>query len=168
MIKVEPKEVIIHKIKLLDFAEERLCLDIECSAGTYIRSLAHDLGQRLGCRAYLSSLIRVRSGGFYLEDALRLEEIEVLVGKNELGKKILPINQILNILPSLTVTSSRLIALSLGTKGKEEYFSSSIPSSVKKGYYRLISQQGKLLAIAKAIEDIERGKIFLRPEIAFF
>jgi tRNA U55 pseudouridine synthase TruB len=53
-----------------------LTLEIECSSGTYIRSLAHDLGQRLGCPAHLAELVRLRSGDFSIKEAVGLTEIE--------------------------------------------------------------------------------------------
>ncbi|MBM2827309.1 MAG: tRNA pseudouridine(55) synthase TruB, partial [Dehalococcoidia bacterium] len=53
-----------------------LTLEVECSPGTYIRSIAHDLGQVLGCGAHLKSLVRLRDGPFILEESVTLEEME--------------------------------------------------------------------------------------------
>ncbi|MDR3542410.1 MAG: tRNA pseudouridine(55) synthase TruB [Desulfosporosinus sp.] len=74
-----PREVSIYQLKLEKWYEEefpRAILNIECSKGTYIRTLCHDLGQALGCGAHMSNLLRVRSGPFKIQDSWTLEEIE--------------------------------------------------------------------------------------------
>lgn len=71
---LEPRRVTFHSLRILDWAPPNLLLDIECSKGTYIRSLARDLGERLGTGAYLASLVRTRSGPFDLGCALTLEQ----------------------------------------------------------------------------------------------
>lgn len=167
MVKAESKEIIIYNIKLLYFSADRLCLSIECSAGTYIRSLAHDLGQKLGCGAYLSSLIRVMSGSFHLDDALSLEEIELLLWKNELNRKIVPLSLVLNNLPSLTLPTSCSPYLFQKVKGGGKFLQFPCSSSAKEGYYRILGQQGDLLAIAKSVETIKDGNLCLKPEIIF-
>lgn len=75
-INKEPREVTIHELELgsvdllTDKAQPSMELRIRCSKGTYIRSLAHDIGTALGCGAYLSELRRIRSGCFSVEDSL--------------------------------------------------------------------------------------------------
>jgi tRNA pseudouridine55 synthase len=64
-----PRPVTIHRLDLLSWQSPDLALSIACSAGTYIRSLAHDLGQALGCGGHLAALTRTAAGGFTLEDA---------------------------------------------------------------------------------------------------
>ncbi len=71
----KPRLLEIHRMEMLDWAPPHLSLEIECSKGTYIRSLAHDLGEKLGCGAYLEALVRLASGRFTLEDALSLAEV---------------------------------------------------------------------------------------------
>ncbi len=77
-IERTPREVSIYKLKLEKWYEEefpRAILNIECSKGTYIRTLSHDLGQALGCGAHMSNLLRVRSGPFKIQESWPLEEI---------------------------------------------------------------------------------------------
>jgi tRNA pseudouridine55 synthase len=75
-IEVERKRVRVSiTTTLLSYTYPYVSLHIQGSKGTYIRSIAHDLGERLGCYAHVSSLRRVRSGPFYLEQALPLEEL---------------------------------------------------------------------------------------------
>lgn len=74
-VQPDPREVEISRLELVAWEPPRLALEVTCSAGTYIRSLAHDLGQALGCGAHLAELVRLRTGRFRLEDAVPLEAI---------------------------------------------------------------------------------------------
>ena len=73
-VKRKPRLVEIYDIELIEWSSPLLTIEVECSKGTYIRSLAHDLGEKLGCGAHLRELVRLASGRFTLEDALTLEE----------------------------------------------------------------------------------------------
>jgi tRNA pseudouridine55 synthase len=68
-VEREPRRVVIRRLELLDFEPPLLHIEVECGRGAYIRTLAHDLGERLGCGAHLDSLLRTRIGPFRLEDA---------------------------------------------------------------------------------------------------
>ena len=76
-VAVEPAErnITVYGIDLLDWEPPVLTIDVRCSKGTYIRSIAHDLGQMLGCGGHLSALVRLASGHFRLEDAVTLPEL---------------------------------------------------------------------------------------------
>jgi tRNA pseudouridine55 synthase len=75
-VVLEPRAVYIHQFDLLAYQEGVLHFRVVCSTGTYIRSLAHDLGQALGCGAYLSELRRVRIGEFLVQDAQTLQTFQ--------------------------------------------------------------------------------------------
>ena len=72
---LKPQEIEIYDIKLLATGHELFALEIHCSSGTYIRSLAHDIGQKLGCGAYIEELTRVAIGNFTLEESTALQDI---------------------------------------------------------------------------------------------
>lgn len=76
-VEIKPRNVEIYSIKPISIFHEpgRILIDVHCSKGTYIRSLCRDIGDRLGCRAVMSELIRVRSGSFKLADAVTFEDI---------------------------------------------------------------------------------------------
>jgi tRNA pseudouridine55 synthase len=74
-ISKPPRQITIEAIKILGFEEERVALEIFCSPGTYIRTLCNDIGDRLGCGAYLEELQRVQSGPFILSQSHSLEEV---------------------------------------------------------------------------------------------
>ncbi|MGA9350566.1 MAG: tRNA pseudouridine(55) synthase TruB [Anaerolineae bacterium] len=74
-VEREPRSVEIYNIELLNWMSPLLTIRVECSPGTYIRALARDLGQKLGCGAHLRSLTRLASGHFSLENAVSLDEL---------------------------------------------------------------------------------------------
>jgi tRNA pseudouridine55 synthase len=74
-VKLEPRLITIYEIKLLRFELPEVEIEIKCSTGTYVRSLAHDIGQALGCGAYLSSLRRTAIGEFTVSNAILPEII---------------------------------------------------------------------------------------------
>ncbi|OGI00159.1 MAG: tRNA pseudouridine(55) synthase TruB [Candidatus Melainabacteria bacterium GWF2_37_15] len=73
---IPQRRVTINDIKLISIENSTVVVDIDCSGGTYIRSIAHDLGEKLGYGACLENLIRTRSGKFRIEDSFTLQEIE--------------------------------------------------------------------------------------------
>ena len=76
-VTVEPRRIQIDELRLVAWNSPDLTLDVACGKGTYIRSLAYDLGERLGPGAHLAALTRTRSGPFTLAESLTLEELEV-------------------------------------------------------------------------------------------
>ncbi|MCL4534152.1 MAG: tRNA pseudouridine(55) synthase TruB [Bacteroidetes bacterium] len=81
-VEAPPRRVRVYEARLVAFHSPLVRVEFRCSAGTYIRSLAHDLGQRLGCGAHLSHLVRVASGRFSIEEAV---DVPVLVDALEGG-----------------------------------------------------------------------------------
>ncbi len=84
-VKMEPRKITIHEFEIININLPIVSFKVVCTTGTYIRSLAHDFGQALGCGAYLSSLCRTRIGEFRLEDAMSIAEFGESV--NETNKK---------------------------------------------------------------------------------
>lgn len=74
-ISLEKRKVNISEISLIDYAKDNILLKITCSSGTYVRSIAHDIGKRLGCGASLWNLRRIKIGDFDVKDSLVLERI---------------------------------------------------------------------------------------------
>ncbi|MEI8128936.1 MAG: tRNA pseudouridine(55) synthase TruB [bacterium] len=94
-VKIEPRKVFIEKIELKDFDEvnQKAQVLIKCSKGTYIRSIAHDLGQNLKVGAYLSQLIRTQAGKFFIDKAIVLDEIKTI---EDVQKNLINPPQMLN------------------------------------------------------------------------
>ncbi len=99
-IERAPRQVRIHALDLQWFEGERLALSVSCSKGTYIRSIAHDLGEMLGCGAHLAALRRTAVGRFGLDCAHTLESLEAMAAA-ERDARLLPVDALLQGLPEV-------------------------------------------------------------------
>ena len=104
-IQLEPRAVEIEEINLLDWTSPSLIVELTCSPGTYVRSLAHDLGQRLGGGAHLAALVRLASGRFGLDKAVSLERLETAFQHGQEGEYLLPVDEALLDWPATIVTA---------------------------------------------------------------
>ena len=109
IVEREARAVLIRELALLEYNPPHVTLLVNCSKGTYIRTLCHDIGQRLGVGAYMSFLLRTRVGDFMLDDSLTLEEVAELQEKS-----ILPVTGFLSGLLSLTLEEGLLAKVALG------------------------------------------------------
>ncbi|KLU64774.1 tRNA pseudouridine synthase B [Desulfosporosinus acididurans] len=129
-IEREPREVTLYKIELKKWYDEefpRAILYIECSKGTYIRTLCYDLGEDLGCGAYMSYLLRIRSGPFEIQDSWTLEEIDETV-QTSLAPFLLPLTAGID-LPKVYLSAARANAFRNGLSTKRELVRTSEPIS---------------------------------------
>jgi tRNA pseudouridine55 synthase len=111
-VELEPRPIEIFQLQILTWSPPRLTLAIECSKGTYIRSLAYDLGEKLGCGGYLTSLIRTRSGPFSLSESITLEQLAEAVTQGTVEKHLFPPDTALQHYPALkldNVTTQRVL-----------------------------------------------------------
>jgi tRNA pseudouridine55 synthase len=104
------RQVTIHHLSLNQWKSPFLELTIDCSSGTYIRSIAHDLGQILGCGGYLADLRRTRVGDFLIEDALSLEKLD----PEYIAARLQPIDRAVGHLPALTFNTDEARAICYG------------------------------------------------------
>lgn len=98
VVKREPRRVIIHKISLLNYEagdNPKVTFEVMCSKGTYIRQLASDMGDDLGCGAHLSKLMRVQAYPFHITQAVNMDTIITLAKINKLDTVLVPIEDIL-------------------------------------------------------------------------
>lgn len=98
-----PRPVEIDEVAVLDWTPPTLIVEVACSPGTYVRSLAHDLGQRLGGGAYLAALVRLQSGRFALEDAVSLDRLEEAFEHGREEKYLVPLDEALLDWPAMVV-----------------------------------------------------------------
>lgn len=110
-VERKPKKVVIHSIKIESFEPPFVTFQVVCSKGTYVRSLCHDIGEKLGIGAHVVELTRTRVGEFRVEEAVKLEELKNLSSSNLQSsalslkplKGIFSIDQALYFLPSITL-----------------------------------------------------------------
>ncbi len=102
-VDLKPVEITVYSLDLLSHQGPRARLKVHCSAGTYLRSLAHDLGRMYGCGAFLESLVRLRSAEFTLDQARTVEELMELAEAGRLSEAVIPAARLLPEMPSQTV-----------------------------------------------------------------
>jgi tRNA pseudouridine55 synthase len=99
-VELAPVEVDVKQLTVRNLRGNELSILVTCSAGTYIRSIAHDLGQRLGCGGLLSCLRRVRSGEYSVDQAKSLEQLSALATERRLSEALIPMAQMLPEMPA--------------------------------------------------------------------
>ena len=162
--ELRPRHVDIRELRLVewdgtDAARPTVTLEVRCSAGTYIRALARDLGVALGCGAYLAALTRTASGPFRLEDAHTLDAARQALSTGKHARMLLPPDAGLEAYPRLTLGDEELATLSKGqsVRHRVERKIGSGPS----GLLRVVDGAGRLAAMAR----FEQGR--LHPEKVF-
>jgi tRNA pseudouridine55 synthase len=113
-VTMEARPVVIHHIELLAWQPPLLTLDVTCDPGTYIRSLARDLGEALGCGGALAGLRRLRSGRFGIEDAVSLKMLAEASQAGELSRFLHPIRAALYDLTPVAVDAEAAARLAHG------------------------------------------------------
>jgi tRNA pseudouridine55 synthase len=168
--ELAPRTVTIHRIELVEWDEtdpERptAVLDVECGAGTYIRAIARDLGEQLGCGAYLGALTRTSSGPFRLEAAHDLDELReaTLGGPGGLAGLLLPIDAGLDGMASTQLTDAEVAAVSRGQQIKP----TNRPRVEADAPLRLLDERGALVGVGTMKAGrIAPEKIFVAPSPA--
>lgn len=151
-ISKEPKKVKIHEFKIKSLKKDEVSFYLHCSKGTYVRSLIHELGERLGCGAVLLNLRRLKKSSFHIEQALTLEELEQRVKDNSWTQFLIPISKALEFLPKVIISEE----FSKKVREGKPLYTSSFLSLVKfqkltlsstERWIRLLSTKGDLVAI---------------------
>lgn len=116
------RRIRIDSLKILEqTAENRFLLELNCSKGTYVRSLCRDLAAALDTCAYMFLLIRTRSGNFYIQDAVSIVEAQAAKEAGELEKLLIPMDEAVNFLPQIRAEESQLKKLLNGNSIEERY-----------------------------------------------
>jgi tRNA pseudouridine55 synthase len=108
------RTVTVHRLELLDWQPPVLNLEVECSKGTYIRSLAHDLGQALGCGAILKELVRTRYGPFDIAEAASLTKLKEAFLMGNWHSLVYPMDTVLRHFPAVVVDDAATLAIKNG------------------------------------------------------
>lgn len=115
VVEIEPREVRIDELRLVGRPDiDHAVFDMVCGKGAYVRAVARDLGQRIGCLAHVTQLRRTRVGPFGLDRAVRLETLERIVADDSLHQALVPVATALAGIPALAVTEPQAIRLKAG------------------------------------------------------
>ncbi len=158
-IEREPREITIKELKVYDFDGTSFSMDVTCSAGTYIRSLAFDIGECLGTGACLTSLRRTCANGFPISKALTLEEIEEHINLGDIESFILPVEDALASFEAITVSEAQSKRFHNGGELDTER----IHGVFTDGFYRVFSPNGSFLGLG----EIDNENKLLKPKRVF-
>ena len=165
IVELKPVEVELFEYKLLATEGPLARFAIECSSGTYIRSLAHEMGQRLGCGAHLAEITRTAVGEFSLEQAIQLEELASAAGAGKFADRVIKLENLLpnfpraNVLPvvekrvchgtrfNITLSQIQVDRVEF-PPGATSVLDSGEPAPPR---LRVFNQQQRLIAIAEAV-----------------
>jgi tRNA pseudouridine55 synthase len=141
-------DVTVTALEILERGERTARLRVACSSGFYVRSLAHELGERLGCGAHLSALRRTRAGPFQLSEAVTLEAVEAAGAAG--GEKLVPLERLLPGFPAAVLTGEGVRrALHGNVVPPSLYGPEGLPLPPDVRHVRLLDDAGQLLAIAE-------------------
>jgi tRNA pseudouridine55 synthase len=159
-VQPPPASVTAHELELIDLDDDRGRLRVRCSAGFYVRSLAHDLGEVLGMGAILDGLVRTEAAGFTLADAVPFEQL-VTAPRVELRGMVRPTERLLGDLPPAALTSEGVQWVRHGREiGPREL---STPLAHVAPLVRLVAPDGRLVGLAKP----SKMPGFLHPAVVF-
>jgi len=146
----------VHSLELLEWAPPEAVIDVYCSSGTYVRSLANDLGKELGCGAHLIGLRRTKSGRFTLRDSVPLNKLRDAFDNGSWYQYLIPAAEALSDWPSVELDSDQVDAVRHGHR---------IPADAELGkMVRGISEQGELIALL----ELDPETVEWQPKKVFF
>lgn len=153
-IERKSRQIKIFDIKLINIEKSIITIEVLCSKGTYIRTLAEDIGQTMGCGAHLKGLERTQTGNFQLSEALSIEALEAMPMASR-EKALMPIDVLLEELSSIKLNMAELDAIK---KGQSIDFNSKNDKEV-----RLYSPSGQFVGVGQP--DL-KGRLFPKRLIA--
>ncbi|MBR2589915.1 MAG: tRNA pseudouridine(55) synthase TruB [Clostridia bacterium] len=146
-----PRPVEIYKARILEYDESarEFVLDVSCSAGTYIRTLADDIGKKLGTGACLAGLRRTEGNGFTLARCYSFDEVEEYAAQGRIEKRIIPIEDVLSAYPAVYVSDKQAVRFSNGG----ELDLDRLKGNYESGLYRIFDREDVFLGLGEADTD---------------
>ena len=141
-VEIKSREVRINRFDLVEYSKDKARFEVDCGKGTYIRSLARDLADRLEVCGYVSLLRRTRVGAFSLEQSIRLDELEKMCDRARVSEGLYPVSTVLDDIPVLAVTENDVIHLKQGR-------SIAAPLTLKGSDIIRAEQNGTLIALCE-------------------
>jgi tRNA pseudouridine55 synthase len=147
-IERKSRRVSIYKLEMLRLEGDELDIEVHCSKGTYVRTLAEEIGEALACGAHLSALRRTASGPFELEQAVTMPELEYLAkdGFEALDSLLLPPEEALSDWPMVSLSQNSAYYLQQGQAVQ-------VPRAPSSGWVLLRRDDGQFLGIGQILED---------------
>ena len=137
-VERKPRAVQFYEIEIKKIGLPYVRFSVTCSKGTYIRTLCHDIGQKLGCGGCMEELLRTRSGNFVWEDSMTLAQVEEAVRNGTIGDRVISIGQVLKDYPEIFCTREGDRLLENGNALAERF----VRGEHKEGWVRMCDSQG--------------------------
>ena len=132
-IERKSRTIEVYDIRIRQFLPpDRVEIDVDCSKGTYIRTLCADIGKRLGCGGHMAELLRTATGAFSLDDAIKLDELKALAEQEKAEEALLTMEEALKDFPVVKVSEKSAKFLYNGGKIQERFFTEK-PASYQEG-----------------------------------
>jgi tRNA pseudouridine55 synthase len=160
-VELEPRKITVHHLEVLEWTPPEVVIDVHCSSGTYVRSLANDLGKKLGCGAYLVGLRRTKSGKFTLRDATPLRKLQEAFNAGNWYQYLIPAAEALADWPSVELNPDEVEGVRHGHRVKAKE-ADTVHQKV-----RGISTQGELVALMELTVQADGSKEW-QPKKVFF
>ena len=146
-VELEPVKVQVSALTLLELHGADIRLRVHCAGGTYVRSIAHDLGRAMGCGAHLQELRRMASGEFEIGQALAIPRVQILADEGRLAEAMVPAAQMLPEFPCVLVDDATVAQIRNGRNFPASPFRSRTDSR----YVKAVTRDGELVAIGEAV-----------------
>ncbi len=160
-VELPPRKIHVYNLELLEWVPPEAVVDVYCSSGTYVRSLAHDLGNALGCGAHLVGLRRTKSGHFTLRDAVPLRKLRDSFLTGDWYKYLIPAAEALNW-PAIVLEPEQVEMVRFGRR-----LPADPNAETHEGLIRALTEQGDLVALLR-LEVAEDGTAEWQPAKVFF
>jgi tRNA pseudouridine55 synthase len=154
----EQRPVTVHAIEVLSVDVPDVRLRVVCSHGTYVRTICHDVGRRLGCGAHLTALVRVRSGMFHIDQAVALEDITADRRSDLAARRLVSIRDALGALPAVTVPQALEEKIRNGMQAAVQEVAGMTQHAGREGtLIRVLSAAGGVIAVVEVVGDDSSG-----------
>lgn len=155
-VERQARLVQIYGITIENLQLPRVTMTVSCSKGTYIRTLCHDIGEKLCCGGCMESLLRLRVGAFELKDSLRLADIEKLQTAGLLEKKIVPVEAMFAQYPAFRTRAEADRLLDNGNPLEWCHLQEAVDSSRAEGWVRVSNSDGRFCGIYQYVPEKKR------------
>lgn len=156
-VERKKRSIEISRLEYLGREGEEYILDVSCSKGTYIRTLCHDIGQKLGCGACMTYLRRVEAGEFSVDNAVTIEYVQRAADEGRAGELLMPVDRLFASYPEYAASDAETQRIKCGNE---------IRSGLTDGKYRVYSAKGEFLMLGQVSDGIMRTvKSFFEVEV---
>lgn len=155
-----PRPVTIYSLALVDYAENEYTIEVHSSGGTYIRTLCHDIGERLETGATVTELSRIQAGAYPIEDCLTISAVEQRMKEGTIEEVLLPVDSVFEHLPKLQVTSQQATHIFNGVRMTLQQF----PLPADDTEWAVYAPEDTFIGVATASK--ERGQLVMKKRFA--